>query len=230
MFLRSLVQSIRKRLKLGKKLGLDTPRTRNIINKLHTNERAIQLLKTKKRKSTPGIGYNNRLSMSVVTPLKHSQHLSLEDRQKPLLQLVMNNSTLHDLLTKWTEHEMSVENVQIYDLIQSYKRAKYNPERRKHLADYIKESFLQPNANFSLNVREETVERCLMDIEMGLYDDLLFLGIEVEVEHTLNDSLGRFCMGSEYQSFMDSEELNMKSLLHVAMAEKRKSFSPVVCK
>jgi hypothetical protein len=139
----------------------------------------------------------------------------------------MGNAVLHSMLVEWTEKEMSVENVQIYDLIQSYKRARNNLNRRVEIAAYIREAFLESHSLFSLNVREETVYRCLEDMEMQLYDDLLFVGIEMEVEHTLNDSLGRFCAGEEYLEYVNSEA-KQKMFFQAALAQKRKSMSPMI--
>jgi hypothetical protein len=132
-----------------------------------------------------------RLSMSVTadSPVSLSQRLSPDDlTRKPLLKVVMSNIVLHRMFVQWTEKEMSIENVQVYDLIQSYKRAKSNIERRREIAIYVKESFLVPGSLYQLNIREETVAKAIEQIEMGLFDELLFIDMESEVEVNVYES------------------------------------------
>lgn len=162
-----------------------------------------------------------RLSLSVTADSPfvaiRAHHLTV-DHQKPLLELVMCNAVLHEMFIQWTEKELSVENVQVYELIQSYKRAMNNPQRRETIASYIKKSYLSQGAEFDLNIRDETRYSTIRDIEMSIFDDILFQQLEIEVEATMNDTLNRFCMSDNFQhytnhgSFIINRRANADSL------------------
>jgi hypothetical protein len=128
-----------------------------------------------------------------------------KNSNKPILRLVLSNFDLHEMMTNFCKKEYTDENMTLWDAI-----CKYNDERdyeiKKSLAWKLWTMFLSPESEVDINIKSLTARRIAEQMEMGLYDDLLFSELQHEVELLLTDSFVRFSLTKEYISYMNMKE------------------------
>lgn len=143
----------------------------------------------------------NDTSLATLSPGADESitYRSFRDKEKPLLRLVMGHPQLHDMMLNFARKELSTENLLLYDSIHVYNECD-DYERKKEMAINIYETFLEAG---QVNIPEAAKMKVFDQMEMGLFDNCLFMDIEAEVELCLNDTLQRFSTTKEYREYMD---------------------------
>jgi hypothetical protein len=104
-------------------------------------------------------------------------------------------------------NEYCEESVLLWDCIQKYRTTtSYNT--RLQLAHHIYNTFLSPEAQADVNIKEGTRTSIWTVIETGQFDDDMFDALEMEVEECLADIYCRFSVTDEYTDYMDQVKKN----------------------
>jgi hypothetical protein len=108
-------------------------------------------------------------------------------------------------MVTFARKEYSAENIFVWDNIQRYKRAD-DYLKRKNIALFIRDKFLNLDADMEVNITESSRLRIAIQIENEAFEPELFREAEAEVEECLADVYCRFIETQEYNQYILREK------------------------
>ncbi len=149
---------------------------------------------------------SDQISFKYDTPVpRYEENIppsEFRNSGRPMLRLVLSNAELHGMMLKFCENEYTEENIILWDILCKYNRER-EYEEKKRIAEQIWNTFLSYHSTIDVNVKTQTERRIGEQMEMGLYDNVLFAELQQEVEILLQDSFVRFSRTKEYEDFME---------------------------